>query len=68
MKLTGHACTEATSGAEKAERRERAEGRAGGVRVEQRVRPDGIIITIMGHSLFLGFVDCHHVRAEPHDQ
>jgi hypothetical protein len=39
MKLTGPACTEALSGAEEAERRERAEGNAGGVRVERRVRP-----------------------------
>ena len=38
MKLTGPACTEATSGAEIAERRERAEDNAGGVRVERRVR------------------------------
>jgi hypothetical protein len=39
MKLTGPACTEAMSGAEEAGRRERAEGKAGGVRVERRVRP-----------------------------
>ena len=39
MKLTGHACTEATSGAEEAVTRERTEGNAGGVRVELRVRP-----------------------------
>ena len=39
MKLTGPACTEAMSEAEKAKRRERAEGSAGGVRVERRVRP-----------------------------
>ena len=38
MKLTGPACTEAMSGAEEAERRERAEESAGGVRVERRVR------------------------------
>jgi hypothetical protein len=38
MKLTGHACTEAMSGAEEARQRERAEGSAGGVRVERRVR------------------------------
>ena len=38
MKLTGPDCTEALSGAEEAERRERAEDRAGGVRVERRVR------------------------------
>ena len=43
MKLTGPACTEAMSGDEEARRRERAEGRAGGVRVERRVRPNGII-------------------------
>jgi hypothetical protein len=41
MKLTGPACTEATSGAEEAGRRERAEGSAGGVRVERRVRHRG---------------------------
>jgi len=40
MKLTGPACTEAMSGAEKAERREREEDNAGGVRVERRVRPE----------------------------
>ena len=34
MKLTGPACTEATSEAEEAKRRERAEDSAGGVRVE----------------------------------
>jgi len=39
MKLTGPACTEAMSGAEKAGTRERAEDNAGGVRVERRVRP-----------------------------
>jgi hypothetical protein len=39
MKLTGPACTEALSGAEEAGRRERAEGNAGGVRVERKVRP-----------------------------
>ena len=38
MKLTGPACTEALSEAEEAGRRERAEGNAGGVRVERRVR------------------------------
>jgi hypothetical protein len=38
MKLTGPACTEATNEAEKAERRERAEDNAGGVRVEREVR------------------------------
>ena len=38
MKLTGPACTEALSEAEKAERRERTEGNAGGVRVEREVR------------------------------
>jgi len=43
MKLTGPACTEATSEAEEAGRRERAEDSAGGVRVERRVRRrDGI--------------------------
>jgi hypothetical protein len=39
MKLTGPACAEATNEAEEAERRERVEGSAGGVRVERRVRP-----------------------------
>jgi len=39
MELTGPACTETMSEAEEAERRERAEGNAGGVRVELRVRP-----------------------------
>ena len=39
MKLTGPACTEATSGAEEAERRERTGDSAGGVRVERKVRP-----------------------------
>jgi hypothetical protein len=38
MKLTGPACTEALNEAEEAERRERAEDSAGGVRVERRVR------------------------------
>jgi hypothetical protein len=38
MKLTGPACVEALSEAEEARRRERAEGSAGGVRVERRVR------------------------------
>ena len=41
MKLTGPACTEATSGAEEAGSGERTEGNAGGVRVELRVRPLG---------------------------
>jgi len=36
--LTGPACTEAMSEAEEAERRERAQDNAGGVRVERRVR------------------------------
>jgi hypothetical protein len=36
--LTGPACTEAMNEAEEAERRERAEDSAGGVRVERRVR------------------------------
>ena len=39
MKLAGPACTKALSEAEEAERRERAEDSAGGVRVERRVRP-----------------------------
>jgi hypothetical protein len=38
MKLTCPACTEATSEAEEAGRRERTEDNAGGVRVERRVR------------------------------
>jgi len=38
MKVTGPACTEALSGAEKARGREGAKGNAGGVRVERRVR------------------------------
>jgi len=38
MKLSGPTCTEETCGAEEAGRRERAEGKAGGVRVERRVR------------------------------
>ncbi len=40
MKLTGPACTEALSEAEEAGTREGAEGNAGGVRVELRVRPE----------------------------
>ena len=39
MKLTGHACTETLSEAEKAGTRKRTPGNAGGVRVERRVRP-----------------------------
>ena len=39
MKLTGPARTEALSGDEKAGTRERTEDKAGGVRVELRVRP-----------------------------
>jgi len=43
MKLTGPACTEVLNRAEEAVRRERAEGNAGGVRVERRVRrPAGV--------------------------
>ena len=38
MKLTGPACAEALNEAEEAGTRERAEGNAGGVRVERRVR------------------------------
>jgi hypothetical protein len=38
MKLTGHACTEALSGAEEARSLERASDNAGGVRVELGVR------------------------------
>jgi len=38
MELTDHACTEALSEAEEAERREKAGDNAGGVRVELRVR------------------------------
>jgi hypothetical protein len=37
--LSGHDCTEATSGTEIAKCCERAEGNAGGVRLERRVRP-----------------------------
>jgi len=37
--LSGHACTEAMSGAGIASRRKRAEGNAGGVRLERKVRP-----------------------------
>jgi hypothetical protein len=37
--LTGPACTEALNEAEEAKGREGAEGNAGGVRVERRVRP-----------------------------
>jgi hypothetical protein len=43
MKLTGPACAEAMNEAEEAERRERAEDSAGGVRVELRVRPMPIL-------------------------
>ena len=39
MKLTGPACAEAVNEVEEAERRERAEDSAGGVRVERKVRP-----------------------------
>jgi hypothetical protein len=42
MKLTGPACAEAMNEAEEAERRERAEDSAGGVRVERRVRALGV--------------------------
>ena len=38
MKLTGHACTEATNEAEEDGTRERAKDNAGGVRVEREVR------------------------------
>ena len=38
MKLSGPACTEMMSGAKKSESRERAEGIAGGVRLEREVR------------------------------
>ena len=50
MKLTGPACTEATSGAKEAGRGERAEGKAGGVRVERRVRRDGEAIGILDYE------------------
>jgi len=51
MKLSGPACTEAMNEAEEAGRRERAEDRAGGVRVERRVRPrlapeDASLVTV----------------------
>jgi len=49
MKLTGPACTEAMNGAEEAERRERAEDNAGGVRVERRVRPLEEVMVPCGH-------------------
>jgi len=51
MKLTGPACTEATSGAEEAGRRERAENSAGGVRVERRVRRQGHQLFLLGDYL-----------------
>ena len=38
MKLTGHACTETLNEAEKARTRKKKSARAGGVRVERRVR------------------------------
>ena len=47
MKLTGPACAEAMNEAEEAERRERAEGDAGGVRVELRVRLRGYSVSKM---------------------
>ena len=47
MKLTGPACTETLNEAEEAERRERAEHNAGGVRVERRVRCMGYSIVIL---------------------
>jgi len=53
MKLTGPACTEATSEAEEAERRGRAEDSADGVRVERRVRR-------------MGMVACEHMHARNH--
>jgi len=57
MKLTGPACTEATNGAEEAERRERAEDNAGGVRVERTVRRVvKELETVLQHKkLWLGF-------------
>jgi len=39
MELTGHTFTEAVSGTEEAGTRERTEGKAGGARLERRVRP-----------------------------
>jgi len=57
MKLTGPACTEATSGAEEARRRERTEGSAGGVRVERRVRCRVTYDThhnVIGHEVEFG--------------
>jgi hypothetical protein len=52
MKLTGPACTEALSEAEEAERRERAEDSASGVRVERRVRQLVISIGTLALPLF----------------
>jgi len=48
MKLTGPACTEAMSEAGEAKWRERAEGNAGGVRVERRVRPMNDLVSDSG--------------------
>ena len=52
MKLTGPACTETLNEAEEAERRERAEHNAGGVRVELRVR--AIVVVVQGISCYSG--------------
>ena len=49
MKLTGPACSEAMSEAEEAERRERAEDSAGGVRVERKVGWE-MSLAVWGHG------------------
>jgi len=46
MNPTCPTCTGARSGAEEAERRERAKGNAGRVRVERRVRPRVIMVMV----------------------
>ena len=61
MKLTGPACTEAMNEAEETRSRERAGGNAGGVRVERRVRQNGLAFSffrfawIFVGNQFLGF-------------
>jgi hypothetical protein len=62
MKLTGPACTEALNEAEKAERRERAEDNAGGVRVELRVRPRGRLIR---NSIWIASICAKNSKPDP---
>jgi hypothetical protein len=67
MELTGPACTEAMSGAEEDERRERAEDNAGGVRVELRVRAQRETTNVYNSRVekSIGILVAHRIVTQP---